>query len=505
MTTAMKFSFCEGQLADLDVDLLAIGAFEDLVLDDRALDTIDRAFRGGIAKIVADEEFKGKAEQTLLIHTHGIITPRRLFLVGLGKRDEFDVPDSRLFGAAIVGIAQTSRVQSVAVLLPSVDAGRERASQFLAEGIRLAAYRFDDYRADAEAERLKLKEIKVFVGEDGQKTPHLALSRADVVASAVGRARDLVNRPASELTPVKLADYAEKMASKLGLECKILGPKECEKLKMNLFLAVSRASAEEPRFIHLTYRPKGKEKPSQRIVLVGKGVTFDSGGLSLKPTASMLDMKADMAGAATMLGVISGIPALGLKSEIHLLIAATENMISGSAYKLGDVITGSSGKSVEIVNTDAEGRLTLADALTYALKLEPNQIIDAATLTGACVVALGPHIAGLMSNDNAMAERLLGAARRAGEDFWQLPLPKRLMKQLETPVADIKNAGERWGGALTAGLFLKEFVAEVPWTHLDIAGPAFAEKTWAHVREGGTGFGVATLLEYLSSHDASIS
>jgi len=271
---------------------------------------------------------------------------------------------------------------------------------------------------------------------------------------------------------------------------------------MSLFVAVGRGSDEESRFIHLVFRPRGKgAQPRRRYVLVGKGVTFDSGGLSLKPTEGMLEMKSDMAGAAAVLATISALPSLGFQAEVHGLIAAAENMVSGRSYKLGDVYVGLGGKSVEITNTDAEGRLTLADALAYGVKLEPDEVFDIATLTGACMIALGPRMAGVMGNDQAMIERVLSAARRVGEPVWHLPLPDELKEQLKSEVADMKNVGERWGGALTAGLFLKEFVGSTPWVHLDIAGPATADKARDHIRPGGTGFGVATLLAYLCSRE----
>jgi leucyl aminopeptidase len=263
---------------------------------------------------------------------------------------------------------------------------------------------------------------------------------------------------------------------------------------MGLYLAVAQGSAEEPRFIHLFWKPVGARR---RVVLVGKGVTFDSGGLSLKTNDGMLDMKTDMAGAAAALAATIAVAEEKLPIEVHALAACTENMPSGSSYKLGDVLTSMAGKTVEINNTDAEGRLTLADALTFGLRLAPDAIIDIATLTGACVVALGPHVAGVMSNDEALAGEWLAAAASAGEDMWRLPLPARLVEQLKSEIADMRNTGERWGGALTAGLFLKEFVAETPWVHVDIAGPSSADKEHAHVAKGGTGFAVGTVLAFL--------
>jgi leucyl aminopeptidase len=257
---------------------------------------------------------------------------------------------------------------------------------------------------------------------------------------------------------------------------------------------VAQGSHEEPRFIHLAWKPPGARR---RLVLVGKGVTFDSGGLSLKTNEGMLDMKTDMAGAAAVLAATIAAGEEKLPIEVHALAACTENMPSGNSYKLGDVIRSLNGKTVEINNTDAEGRLTLADAMTFGLRLRPDALLDFATLTGACMVALGPHIAGLMSNDDELAGAFLSAAEQSGEEMWRLPLPPRLGEQLKSEIADLKNTGERWGGALTAGLFLKEFAGDVPWAHVDIAGPSSANKEQGHVAKGGTGFGVASILKYL--------
>ncbi len=499
----VRSSFYRGELGQLATDLLAVACFEDQVSATRELDGLDRAFSGNLRRILDEEEFKGKSGSRVLVHTHGALSTRRLLVVGLGKRGEFDMPDTRAYGATIMEVANATRVKDVSVVLPPLDgSAAERSTRFLFEGLHLGAYRFDRYQADDQRKRPNVESVSIVLGA-GQSEPHLALAQAEVVGNAVNRARDLVNEPAGVLTPTALADYARELAKSEGLECQVLGPKECEKQKMGLYLAVSRASAEEPRFIHLTYCPKGKSV-RRRIALVGKGVTFDSGGLSLKPSAGMLEMKADMAGAAAVLGTMSALSQLGIKAEVHGIVAATENMISGSAYKLGDVIVGMSGKSVEIHNTDAEGRLTLADALTYAQQVvQPDELIDLATLTGACVVALGPYHAGVMGNDNALIEHFLGAARRAGEHAWKLPLPKQLRTMLESKIADLKNVGERWGGALTAGLFLQEFVNDISWLHVDIAGPAYADKAEAHVPQGGTGYGVAALLEHLAARGSA--
>jgi leucyl aminopeptidase len=323
------------------------------------------------------------------------------------------------------------------------------------------------------------------------------VGRARSTSRAVARARDLVNEPAGVMTPTRLAETVAEWRTSITtpeLTIEVLDRDACAALGMGLFLAVAQGSPEEPRFIHVAWKPRAANR---RVVLVGKGVTFDSGGLSLKTSEGMLDMKTDMAGAAAVLAAALAAAEEGLPIELHALAACTENMPSGTSYKLGDVLRSLDGKTVEINNTDAEGRLTLADALSFGLRFQPDAVLDFATLTGACVVALGPHLAGLMSNNEALAADVLAAADRAGEEMWRLPLPSRLLEQLKSEIADLKNTGERWGGALTAGLFLKEFVGDVPWVHVDIAGPSSSTKEQGFQTKGGTGFAVASILEYL--------
>jgi leucyl aminopeptidase len=498
----MKFSFCTVDPLLAPTDLLVLGVFEQTLGETPLYDALDRALEGHLAQIVDQASFTAKQDQSLLVHSLGRLPAGRILLLGLGKREEFQVSDIRRYAATAAQSAVKCGAITVTLLPPPLDSlALDRVVQFLAEGSILGRYRFDRYRSEEVAPPDRLQSISVVASSERTDSLHLALSRGEIIAGAICRARDLVNEPACVLTPSALADAAQSLAKDGTLECRVLGPKECQKQRMGLFLAVARGSSEEPRFIHLTYRPRGKDTARRRIVLVGKGITFDSGGLSLKPTASMLQMKTDMAGAAALLGVAGAAPSLGLTSELHFLIPAAENMPSGSAYKVGDIVTGLAGKSVEIVNTDAEGRLALADALAYGAKLSPDEMIDIATLTGACSIALGPHVAGVMGNDLALVERFLAAARRAGEEAWPLPLPSRLRESLKSPVADLKNAGDRFGGALTAGLFLGEFVGQVHWLHLDIAGPAAAEEDHGHIRKGGTGFGVASLVEYLQSRD----
>jgi leucyl aminopeptidase len=384
---------------------------------------------------------------------------------------------------------------------------QERAGQFLAEGAVLGGYQFDKYLTGERKKPVSVEEVRLLLPAEGaepgrSEAVRHGAQRGEVVAAGVMLARDLVNEPAAEMTPRKMAEVAQRLSREHHLEAKIMGPKECEKLGMGMFLGVAQGSDEEPRFIHLTYRPRGKNPPKKRVVLVGKGVTFDSGGLSLKTPQGMLDMKIDMAGSAAVMAAITVLSDLGCPHEVHALCACTENMPSGRAYKLGDVLRSLNGKTVEINNTDAEGRLTLGDALSYATReIKPDEIFDFATLTGACMIALGPFTAGVMGNDLSLLERWLSAARLSGEDMWHLPLPERLKDMLKSDVADMKNTGDRYGGALTAGLFLKEFVGETPWVHVDIAGPAATDKEWGHQGKGATGFAVATMVEYLAPRE----
>jgi leucyl aminopeptidase len=503
----MRILFHTSPFDSLRSDFLCLGLFEEKLDEVTLFRDLDRHLDGQLSRLATEEKFKGKEEDRLLLHTLGKLPFPRILLLGLGKREVFQVPDSMRFAARSVRAARKTTARVIALAIPPIDsAAQERAVHFLTLGALLGAYRFEHYQTKDSRSPDQLEQLVLLSSDAPLVTPHLgplrlSAARGELVASAVRFARDLVNEPASVLTPTKLAELAVALAEEEGLSSKVLGAKECDKAKLRLLGAVARGSVEEPRFIHLAYKPRQGSRSKRKVALVGKGITFDAGGLSLKPSSSMEDMKTDMAGAAVLLGVARVIQKLALRTEVHFLIPACENMPSGSAFKLGDVYLSLGGKSVEITNCDAEGRLILADALAYALKLDPDEVIDLATLTGACVVALGPHTAGVMGNDRAMIERLLAAARRVGEEVWPLPLPERLKEQLKSPVADLKNSGERWGGALTAGLFLKEFVGDTPWAHLDIAGPSSADKEWGHITKGGTGFGVATILEYLKERD----
>jgi leucyl aminopeptidase len=495
----MKLAVTTSPVSDLATDVLGIIAFEDDQRDGNGITSsiLAPGLNDMLREAFTDERFKGKIGQSVIIHTQGKAPARRLGVFGAGPFATFQPADARHPAAALARFAAGAGARSIAIAVPNIlaDTNQLRWLEAIAEGLLLGAYRFDKYLGPAKRTPTTLETALMQTSPNtSPQAAEAAVDRGARVAKAIARARDLVNEPAGALTPTALAQAAVLGASDLGLSVTVLGPEECRARGMGLFLAVAQGSKEEPRFIHAAWKPAGAKT---RVVMVGKGVTFDSGGLSLKTTEGMLGMKSDMAGAAAVLSALEVAAEENLSVEAHALCACTENMPSGAAYKLGDVLRSMSGKTVEINNTDAEGRLTMADALTYGLALAPDVILDFATLTGACVVALGPHTAGVMTNDDAAAARWLAAARAAGEDMWPLPLPVRLVDQLKSEIADLRNTGERWGGALTAGLFLKEFVGATPWVHVDLAGPATTDKEWGCYGKGATGFGVASIVDYL--------
>jgi leucyl aminopeptidase len=492
--------------ADIDIDLLGIICHDDTLEFDPLVQELDAGLRGHLRSSAAEERFLAHAGQSLTMHTRGDLRPRRLILIGCGPAITFGIGAARTAAGRFARAASAAGARQVALVVAAPPAAYAPSNldlslrlQAAAEGLLLGLYRFDKYLDPAKRVPAPVQAATFFfplAGDHVGAQAEAAIGRAQETARAVASARNLVNEPAGFLTPRRLAESAQLIARENALEVSVLGREACQQRGMGLFLAVAQGSAEEPQFIHLAWKPRGARK---RVVLVGKGVTFDSGGLSLKTNDGMLDMKVDMSGAATVIAAIEAIARQNLPVEVHALAACTENMPSGTAYKLGDVLRSMNGKTVEINNTDAEGRLTLADAITYGLQLKPDYVLDFATLTGACIVALGPHIAGAMGNDDALIARWLGAAKDAGEEMWHLPLPPRLAEQLKSEIADLKNTGERWGGALTAGLFLKEFLDATPWVHVDLAGPASTDKEVGHVAKGGTGFGVATILQFIRS------
>ncbi len=436
--------------------------------------------------------FEAKAGSVQLLAGDG----RIVALVGVGPADGVDPDVVRRAGAVLAKALRTQEAVTVelgdaAGLDPTV------ASQALGEGVALASYSYDRFKSDPDPAALARVDV---VGPD-RPAVAAGLARAERLAEAVLWARDLVNAPGGTLVPAELAAAAATMADREGLEAHILGREEIVEARLGGLLGVNRGSTQEPRFIELRHVPEGSSRG--RVALVGKGITFDSGGLSIKPADSMVGMQGDMGGAAAVLGAMSVVRTFAPDLEVRAYVPSTDNMLGGDATRPGDVLTIRDGTTVEVLNTDAEGRLILADALALAAEAEPDAVVDLATLTGACMVALGGRIAGVMGNDDGWVDQVRAAAGRAGERVWPLPLPPDYRRQLDSPVADLKNVGPRWGGALTAGLFLQEFVPDgLPWAHLDIAGPAWLDDADDYGPKGATGFGVRTLAALLEGFEA---
>lgn len=427
---------------------------------------------------VQEDKFEGKFGDTYLLPTYGQECYRKVLVIGFGKKSEFNSNKMREAIAKSVKKAMSIEAKSIAFKLNGVEFDYSEAFTY---GVKIADYKFDKYKSEK-----KDNKINVVYVEAGEKE----VRKAEKISDAMSFTRNLANEPAQFATPTELAS----IACDLGLETKIYDKNECEKMGMGAFLAVGRGSSQEPKFIHMKYTC---ENPKKRIALVGKGITFDSGGLDIKPASSMLTMKDDMSGAACVLGIMSIIKELNPQVEVHGIIAACENMPGCSAYKPGDILTAKNGKTIEVDNTDAEGRLTLADALCYASEINVDEVIDIATLTGACMVALGSQAAGIMGNDSELVNKLIETAQRSGEKYWELPLWEEYGESLKSDIADMKNTGSRWGGAQTAGVFLQKFVKDVKWAHIDIAGVAFLEKPHKELCTGASGAGVRTLLNYI--------
>jgi len=442
-----------------------------------------------VQKAISGSGFTGRADETITVLSDA---PKKTSLMGLGKRDAITLRSIR---AALYSIGKTARKQRDRSIAVSVPDGIEDI-RVIADFLSQSDYKYDTYitvKKDGQGpihatlippEKLDAKEIKRIETE------------LRALRSGIRTVRDLGNAPANLITPARLAERAEEIARSVGVRCTVYGKKEIERMKMGGLLAVNRGSAEEPRFIVLEHSPR---KAKKHVALVGKGITFDSGGISIKPAEKMEEMKFDMCGAAAVIGTIEAAAKLELPVKITGAIPSTENLPSGSAYKPGDIITMMNGKTVEIVNTDAEGRMILGDALHYASELKPDHLIDYATLTGAIVVALASEAAGLFSNDDALARKLIESGARAGERLWRMPLWDDYKDLIRSEWADMKNSGGRWGGAITAAAFLKEFVDCPSWAHLDIAGTAYAEQETPREARGATGAGVRVTVAFLES------
>jgi leucyl aminopeptidase len=496
----MPLRFQTSRTVPENVDALVVGVFAeqieqgnheaDLDLDLSVLPTLGFKATAGETRTVPGRAVSSNgAEESS--------TPSTVVAVGLGDRAAVTAATYRRVGAALAQTCATRHRRVATTLLADrpdgVDPGE--AARALAEGVVLGSYRFTTYKSDPTAITL----TRVTAIDDGGRATTTALNLGQAVADAVCVARDLVNEPGGTLTPSVFAERAVNLGQEHGFAVRVRDERAIKRARLGGLLGVNRGSVEPPRFVELSWSPN---RPKATVALVGKGITFDSGGLSLKSTEQMKTMKGDMAGAAAVLATFCALQAVRPPVKVLGYLPLTDNMPGGSATRIGDVLHIRNGKTVEVMNTDAEGRLVLADALALASDARPDAIVDLATLTGACVVALGDRTAGLMGNQQGLVDQLCAAADAAGESVWPLPLPRHLRSKLDSEVADLKNVGGREGGALIAGLFLQEFVGEgIPWIHLDIAGPAESGDNDGEIRKGGTGFGVRTLLRLLDTFD----
>jgi leucyl aminopeptidase len=446
------------------------------------------------ARVVSEGDFSGKMGETALLYPKGAIAAERLLLIGLGERDSFTREKLRRTAATVARKARSLKLDEAAFVLTPEGSDVEEAASAAAEGATLGLYRFTRHKSGNDENTTDLESLVLIV--DDPSDQHAASRGADTgskLADAAILTRDLANEPSNVATPEYLVQTASEIAERHGMGITVLDRAGIEEEGLTGLATVGRSAVNEPRFIVLEHRKGGDAAP---VVIVGKAVTFDSGGISIKPSSGMEDMKFDMSGGAAVLGTMETIGALDLELNVVALVPATENLPGGDAFKPGDVLEMHSGKTVEIVTTDAEGRLILADALSYARRYEPSAVVDCATLTGACVVALGNHASGLMGNDEDLIAEVQAAGEATGERAWPLPLFEEYTEQIKGDTADIKNSGGRGGGALTAGAFLKEF-ADFPWAHLDIAGTAYGKKGNAYTTKGGTGVPARLLVEFL--------
>jgi leucyl aminopeptidase len=495
----MQFEVTPRGLDKVSADVVILFAFEGKKEYEitKSLEMLPKKLQESVKNQLFLQQFSGKKGETVFIFTNGEILSPRIAVVGVGKKKVIDQNTLRdVLGALTKKLNKSVNSLALALLENGIDA--ETQAQVILEGLELGNYRFANYKENDPKE----KELEMVILSVSDKKLHAKVSRGlstgHAFFLATKMARDLVNEQASVATPTLLAKVAEEIANQNSqIRCTVYDQKQLEEMGAHAFLGIARGAATPPKFIVLEYLPK-EIKQKKKVALVGKGITFDTGGVNVKPDGYMTTMKLDMAGGAAVLGIFSAMSIIKPSFPVMGIIAATPNVISGNSVVPGDVVRAMNGKSIEILHTDAEGRVTLADSLSYAVKNKATEIIDMATLTGACMVALGSDIAGIMSNDRDLTENIKKASEASGEKIWELPLPDEYKDLNKSDVADVSNMpSSRYGGAITAGLFLQEFVDEIPWAHIDIAGPAFAEKEYTFGQKGGTGFGVRLILQYL--------
>ena len=514
---SMKTQLAFANLAGIETELLAVVAADSQdkkgpdAKPELVLLTSDPAVNSAAAAVLASGEFKAGANETLLLHAPEGLAAKRLLIVGVGKLAKATAHSVRSAAGTAVRFVKPRGVRAMAFALPeSAELPPGPCSRAVVEGAVLADYDPDTYRSDRKDQSVTSFTVAAVAGGAAPDV-ELGFAEGRIIAESQNFARELVNEPGNKLTPTMLGERAAAMAASHGLKAEVYSTEKLHELKMGAFWSVSQGSEEPPALIVLTYEPEGYDAATYSgpvMGLVGKGITFDTGGISIKPADKMELMKYDMAGSAAMLGAMAAIGRLKPKVKVISVVCSAENMPDGKAQKPGDVQTampfkdGEPGHTIEIINTDAEGRLVLADGLTYARQLGCTHLIDAATLTGACVVALGPVFAGGFSNDDETFAKLDKALSVSGEKIWRLPLGDEYVEQIKSDIADIKNTGGRWGGAITAAEFLHVFADETPWIHLDIAGMAWYEDTKPYIAKGPSGFGVRSILEWVRSYQS---
>jgi leucyl aminopeptidase len=489
----MKTNLSVANPAEVETECLAVVVLDQGSKDktEVGLQASDAGIKDVAAEVIGTGEVTGKTFETTLLHHPAKLKAKRLLLLGGGKAKNFTASELRKLAGAAVRFFKPKGIRSFAFLAPE-NIKSDEAVKAIVEGAFVGNFDPDTYKSDRKDQ--KIDSITV-VARGEQAKLQKAMDEARIIGESQNFTRDLVNEPSNRMTPTILAERARKMAQEVGLKFEAYGADKIKELKMGAFWGVAQGSDEPPALIVMRYEPT--DAPATPVLgLVGKGVTFDTGGISIKPADGMEKMKYDMAGAAAMIGAMRAIALLKPKVRVTAIVCATENMPSGKAQKPGDIQIAMSGKSIEIINTDAEGRLVLADGLCYARQLGCTHLIDAATLTGAVVVALGYVNAGVFANDEKMYERFSQALEKAGEKFWRLPLDEEYKENIRSNIADIVNSGGRWGGAVNAAMFLKEFAEDTPWLHLDIAGTAWMEENKPWIAKGPSGIAVRSLVEF---------
>lgn len=491
----MNIEVVSASVTEISCDTLIITLYEDAMTPGGAAGEADKALQSHISELLRDLPGCGKYGEITVIPTLGMMRAKRIILLGVGKEGELTADKLRMLMASAMRIARKFHAQTVATLVHTASESLEacQAAQAMAEGAILGLYQFRYYKT-SQADNPAVRQLLVLEPDAAKVAAVTAgLQKGQIIADSVNYARDLVNHPACHMTPTQMACHAGEIAEQAGMELTILETADMQQKNMGALLAVAQGSAQPPKLIVLNYQ--GDPDSQEIIAFIGKGITFDSGGISIKPSAKMDEMKGDMAGGAAVLGAMKAIGQLKPKVNLIAVVPCTENMPSGSAFRPGDILTAMNGKTVEILSTDAEGRLILADAVCYAKQLGATKIIDLATLTGACVVGLGTVYSGVITNQQTWCQEVMAAGRQAGEKLWQLPNDDEYLEQVKSSIADLKNTGGRPGGAITAGLFIGQFADKTPWVHLDIAGTADTDKDKGYNCKGGTGVGVRTLVQ----------